>query len=199
MWSRSCLLCLVIFSSASSASFAAEALPLRGRVVDEDGRPVAGVEIAYFWNANGITRDAFLDFKNNNGPEPEWDGNEGQMEAFGDRPIPVKTNSDGMFTIDLDWTVLKLLALDADRTSGTLINIDPTMPPKFITIQLQPLVRVTGEAHIHGSDKRHETTVTVRVPLNKDFPGLSAECRLVRCSSAVGRFEFHLPPGEYEL
>jgi protocatechuate 3,4-dioxygenase beta subunit len=92
---RSVLVLLV-----AAAGVRAEDREVRGRVVDEAGRPVAEATVAGFWRANGPLRDAAgkpYDVKKEEGVRAFW-GHLGQMKPFENKD-PVKTGADGRFAL----------------------------------------------------------------------------------------------------
>ena len=92
---------------------------LRGRVVDAEGKGVAGIEVATAWT----------------------------IDAGGATPRKgVKTDADGRFSLprpssDSEVTVV---AYDAARARGAIVAIDPKAVANEPSLSLAPTVRVTG-------------------------------------------------------
>ncbi len=182
---------LVLF--AGQATGAEKSWELRGRVLDQQRRPVADVEISTFWNANGVTLE---DRRRFGSDEAKMTTNEGRMEPWGHHPT--KTDADGNFSMKLGWRDYNLLAIDKERKRGAVIVLDPQNAPPLVEIKLLPLVRLHGTARIAKTGQHPKwVTVVVRLPPNEKFP-LSGD-RLAVCSSLKSRFEFWLPPGDYQL
>ncbi len=98
-----------------------ETVTVRGRVVDEMGKPAGGVEVASFWN-----RD----------PEGQW-------KAYGSN----KTDQAGRFTLEceLQSRDQALLAIDPGHKLGGLATVQVKQPDKELQINLSPLVEVRGQ------------------------------------------------------
>jgi len=170
---------------------------LRGRVLDPQGHPVAGASIASVWGANGVTLEQLQNFEKDGKPHPELTANEGRMEPWGD--APAQTGPDGRFTIELrSSNECKLLAIDRERKRGALILVDPRHPPSQVEGKLVPLVRVFGRLRVAATGKpTREVTVIVGLPSKADLP--LGRYRLGVCSSVKSRFEYWLPPGDYQF
>jgi hypothetical protein len=98
----------------------AEELLIRGKVVDADGKPATGVELATFWNAQ--------------------DGNMTPYQA-------VTSAADGRFTLKTPYykRAVAVLGLDQKRKTGGLASVKTPADAENVTLKLQPLVRVRGE------------------------------------------------------
>jgi hypothetical protein len=106
---RSVLVLLIIMNGA----LADGPREIRGRVVDEAGKPVADAAVGYFWRANGSSRDR--DGKPYDLTKPEnlrllW-GNLGQMEPI-NQAQPNKAGSDGRFLINDPDPYFAVMAMD---------------------------------------------------------------------------------------
>ena len=55
---RAVLAFLVVAWPAVASAAGGETHELRGRVVDESGKPAAGIEVTHFWQANGAVFSA---------------------------------------------------------------------------------------------------------------------------------------------
>jgi thiol-disulfide isomerase/thioredoxin len=91
-----------------------------------------------------------------------------------------------------------LLAVDQERKHGALIIVDPRNPPARFECKLVPLVRVHGRLRVATTGQPvRASSVFVNLPMNEDIP--LGHDRLIMCDSAKSRFEFWLPPGDYEF
>jgi hypothetical protein len=173
---------------------------LQGRVIDPEGRPLADVDITTFWSANGVTLEELRMFQREGADGPDFaakfDANEGQMEPWGLHPT--QTDAHGRFSMTMESYDHTLLAIDKERKRGALIAIDPRNALSSVDVKLVPLVRLHGRVRIAATGlEPKDVLVQVRGPQNEN-PELSARL-LARCSSLKSRFEFWLPPGDYQL
>src|SRR5262245_38292762 len=110
----------LIFLFVAAAPLAGEEWLLRGRVVDEAGRPVAGAAVDHYWRSNGkqVRADGSpLDSKDED-VRTAW-SNEGQMEPL----RGTTTAADGSFTLQVPSSRHKVVAMDAERKRGALVVI----------------------------------------------------------------------------
>ena len=93
---------------------------ITGRVVDKDGKPVAGAEVAEFWRRD----DA------------------GEMKAL----PSARTDGDGRFKLEceLGSNDQPLMAIDATRKLGGIATIRASALEKPLLIELSPLVELRG-------------------------------------------------------
>jgi hypothetical protein len=199
MLHRACLV-LSLVLLAGQATGGEKSWVLSGRVLDQQGQSVANVGISFFWNANGLTLEGLQKFEKEGGDDTMFSINEGRMEPWGH---PAKTDEDGNFSIKkgIRWSkrIHNLLAIDKERKRGALIVLDdPHNARPRVEVKLVPLVRLHGRVRIAATGENVKAmTVTVRVPPNEKFPlGID---RVARCSSLKSRFEFWLPPGDYQF
>jgi len=116
---------LVAVLLGATAVSAAEMREVSGRVVDERGEPVAGIDVAGYWTTQ-----------------------EGRL-------VPragVKTDADGRFKIRVTWQkrARSLMTLDADRVRGALVILDEEGLSKTHTLKLAPLVTLRGAVDSTG-------------------------------------------------
>jgi hypothetical protein len=116
---------IVLFPLACSGVAAEDAQKrVKGRVIDEAGRPFLGASVSALWGANGLTWNQVAAVR---GTEPEkvWQ-NEGKMQPWSD--ASTVTDAEGRFSIDIDAPEGKswLLAYDHDRRRGAMIVVDPS-------------------------------------------------------------------------
>ena len=195
---RGFLLALVVLGVEPSFG-AAKLWSLHGRVLDQQGHPVAGAAVTTNWGANGITLEQLHKFEKDSKVYPDLvTENEGRMEPWG--LSPTQTDANGDFTIQLHSTNdYKLLAIDKERKRGAVIIVDPRNPPARAECRLVPLIRVHGRLRVAatGQPVRVSSAVFVRLPSSEDVP--LGHDRLIMCWSMKSRFEFWLPPGRYEF
>jgi len=109
---------VVLVAFATDARAAADEVKVKGRVVDEEGKAVAGAEVAPFWGAD------------DSHPMFAYQG--------------VKTEADGQFTLDVEFygSDRVVMAVKGDR--GGLAVVGPGSAGKPVEIKTGPLVEVTG-------------------------------------------------------
>jgi thiol-disulfide isomerase/thioredoxin len=158
------------FLALAGTATAQESVKLKGRVVDKDGKPVAGVEVAPFW---GVAEDG-----------------SGKQTGFG----ATKTDAEGRFaaTVDFYGRAAALMAFDAARTSGGLAVVSPKDANAPVEIRLGPVVRVHGTFESKLLDK---PPIWTNVYVNLK-PG---NIRLIQASSRKAEFSLRLPAGEYDM
>jgi hypothetical protein len=193
---RRLLLSLLLIGIGRAAA-AEKIWTLRGRVLDQEGRPVAGASIATVWGANGVTLEQLRNSEKDGKPHPELTTNEGRMEPWGD--APAQTGPDGRFTIEFrSSNECKLLAVDRERKRGGLMLFDPQHPPPQVQCKLAPLVRVFGRLRVAATGQpTRDQSVVVGLTERAEVP--LGRYRLGVCSSAHSRFEYWLPPGDYQF
>jgi thiol-disulfide isomerase/thioredoxin len=188
---------LLIFAFFNVAT-AGDRDPVRGRVVDEQGKPVGGASICWYWRANGSGRDErrqVLDLTTIENQKEYW-GRLGQMEVASAEEV--KSAADGRFSIDPPDGYQALMAMDESRSRGGLATIPTGAEDAPVEIRLQPLVKVKGRFERAEGGMRHEWThVYAMIPENPTRP--LDTTRLVGCGSFEARFEMSLPPGRYTL
>ncbi len=198
------IFCPLVWLVGTALCAAAEDPPIVGRVVDEQGQPVADVDVDLFWRGNGSGRDAqgkLLDFPHSEALRREFWGHEGEM-APGRDPVAGdvrRTGADGRFELAPDRSKLfTLVAMDATRTRGGRISVPKDYDGRDLEIRLGPLVRVHGQFKSPDSARPAGWTYAdIFVPDEPDRPfGFT---RLSGCGSFDSRFELLLPVGRYEM
>ena len=188
---------LAVHLLACAASDADE-FRIEGLVVDARGKPVQRAMVSPFWRANGSFKlpngkDYDLNDKDQNATF--W-GNVGDMEPW---MSPVETAIDGTFSMTLPVRYKHLLAMDATRTFGGIVEIPNRVTTVGeVEICLRPLVRVVGQMKSVVPGKTIDWS-HVYVELVADRTKPLAMRRVVSCGSYESRFEFRLPPGRYRL
>jgi thiol-disulfide isomerase/thioredoxin len=142
---------------------------VKGRVLDRDGKPVAGAKVARMWSV-------------------KEDGEE--QDGFG----AVTTDGDGRFTVKVDFygRDSALMAIDRQRTVGGIMVVHAADAKREIEIRLAPLVRVHGKLESNDLGRAIPWT---NVYINL-LPG---KIRLLQNSSTKAEFSMLLPPGEYDM
>ncbi len=187
----------VLWLVAQPSSGDSEIWVMRGRFVDERGKPVAGVRVADSWNANGIPPEQMGKYSklvDEHSIAALW-SHEGQMEPRGVQSSV--SDADGHFAVTMLWNDICVLGIDRTTDRGALLVFNPTKrPDRMADLTLKPLVRLVGRLRIRGIKEAPSwSTTTVSVP---DGRGSSFGNRLLAgCGSKDSRFEFRLPPGEY--
>jgi hypothetical protein len=171
---------------------------VHGRVIDENGKPVAGAHVSWWWRANGPPPP---EHSKGNFDTPEaqriaW-GNLGKMEPW---HAPATTDADGRFTFSFAGgpQVHYLMAMNAARTRGGLVIWSKDKAAQPIDIRLASLTRVKGSLEGPAKGERPGWTfVYTLVPDDAERP--LETTRLAGCGSVEARFEMALPAGRYLL
>jgi thiol-disulfide isomerase/thioredoxin len=142
----------------------------RGRVVDEAGKPMAGVGLATYW------------FREEDQP---------------DRAVSniAKTDDQGQFRVEVTFYYGRpetLCALDLGRKRGGLMAVGPKTPDEPITIQAGPLVHLRGKYVCNELGTPVGWTNTMFTPA----PGNG---RVYSHMTKKGEFSVLLPPGRYQI
>ncbi|WP_337172992.1 redoxin domain-containing protein [Paludisphaera sp.] len=142
---------------------------IEGRVVDADGEPIAGAEVASFWIVDEETGEV----KSYHGAKTDADGRFAlKEEAYGDQ-----------FT---------LAAYDADRAHASLAVVPKDALDKPVEIRLAPAVRVRGK--LDSKELGHFPT-WANTYLNTT-PG---DARVLQRVVKDGEFSFVAPAGDYVM
>lgn len=169
-----------------------------GRIVDDQGNPVAGASVCWYWRANGSGRDAkrqVLDVSTRENLKEYW-GRLGQMEVAGAEEV--KSAENGKFSINVPGAFHALMAIDESRRRGGIAILSIGDDEREIEIRLEPLVKVKGRfAAPEPANKLEWTHVYVMLPEDRMRP--LDTTRLAGCGSFEARFEASLPPGRYRL
>ena len=169
--SRTVKLLIAMILLASGSSMAQDqGVKVRGRVLDREGKPVAGANVASMW---GVSEDGSK-----------------KQEGFG----AATTDAEGRFTVKVDFygRDAGLLAIDSGRTVGGTTVIPVAQAQREVEIRLMPLVRVHGKFESKDLGKAIPWT---NVYINL-LPG---KIRMLQNSSTKAEFSILLPPGEYDM
>ena len=171
-------------------------IEIRGRVVDDQNRPVARAVVADFWRANGTgkNRDGKpLDLKIQENVRTFW-GHLGEMEPVGSRAATA--GADGKFTLVIPASRHAVMAMDRDRRQGGLLVVPKGREREPVEIRLGPLVKIRGSLRGPAAGEK-PTWSHVYACLPEDVTRPLDATRLVSCGSHEARFEMSLPPGRY--
>jgi hypothetical protein len=128
-----CWATAVIIGLLPITARAQEDIKVTGRVVDAAGKPVAGIEVAPFWNTDKAKITPYRG---------------------------TTTNAQGHFAVPMAFygRGQALLAMDRDRKTGGLIVLEPKEAAKPQEIKLGPLVHVHGKFDCKELGKRPKWT-----------------------------------------
>ena len=132
-----------LVSNAITLVCQADQRKVSGRVLDANGNPVTNADVSPFWRANGSPfkpDGSDYDLRDPDENEEFW-GNVGQMQPW--QP-PSKTSVDGKFSIELSSRNCHLLALNAERSHGAIVEV-PGGHNAPVEIRLRPLIKVTAK------------------------------------------------------
>lgn len=158
---------LTLASMLLCSALAVQEREISGRVVDADDNPVAGAELGKLWKAEKGVMTPYSGFK---------------------------TDEDGKFTGKIRYygSPVGLTAMDADRKRGASVILDEKNIDDFITLTVEPLVRV------HGAFK--STGLGEPIPwTNVYLSAMPGRVRLAMCMSQEAAFDLRMPPGEYQF
>ena len=143
---------------------------IRGRVIDEAGKPLAGITLSTSW-----------------------------YKAEGKPWLPsagvVKTDPEGQFRLELTFYYGRsesLCAIDFETKRGGLAAVGPKSPDEPITIQAGPLVQV------HGKYVCKDLGTPVGWT-NSMFMSMPENWRIAQNMTEQSEFSVLLPPGRYSL
>lgn len=170
VWSRAVIVGIALIFLVAGPSHAQEsAVKVKGRVLDRDGNPIEGVNVASMWGV-----------REKGGKQTGFSG--------------VTTDAEGRFTVKLDFygRDAALMAIDFDRKVGGSTVVPVADAKREFEIRVAPLVRVHGKLASKDLEKALSWT---NVYINL-LPG---KIRLIQNSSRQGEFSMLLPPGEYDM
>lgn len=161
--SRALLMSLVLVCAA-----AAEEKQIKGQVVDESGKPVAGVELAIGWKCVGYNK-----------LEPEQ---------------KLKTDRTGRFVgkVPCEDAAIALVAYDQDRKRAALAVIEPGDIDKSVKLELAPAVEVSGEIELGRFAKPPKSFRVELSILPKGIRVQTAQMPKTSFSTLLPPAEYHL-------
>lgn len=171
-------------------------IEVRGQVVDQQGVPVVGASVAWFWRANGTGKKPDGTRFDLSDPKQllEFWGHVGEMEPGNPS---AKTDGDGAFKVLVHSRARVVMAMDQSRSLGAMAKIPHPYNGDQVQLRLAPLIRVRGQ--LASRVDRPSQWSHVYVELADDPARPIGSGRLVSCGSFDGRFEFRLPAGAYTL
>src|SRR4051812_20687209 len=176
-------------------AIASDTRTVSGRILDEQGQPVAGAAIDYYWRANGPAKHADgtpLDPQHNADDSKLFYANEGKMAPHRDSI----SDRDGRFSIEMNERFYTLMAMDADRTQGGLTHVSREQAD--VEIRLHPLVRISGSFEGPEPGQRPKFSFMEALAPEDETQPLGVNF-LAGCGSPQGTFAISLPPGRYGL
>jgi thiol-disulfide isomerase/thioredoxin len=161
------LACLFLLAAAAVAQ--ESAVKVKGRVLDGDGNPMKGVDVASYWSVS------------------EEDG---KQVGLGNST----TDEAGRFSAKINFygRDAALMAIDPVRKVGGIVLVPVAKAKQEFEIRTSPLVRVHGR---FDSENLGTAPAWTNVYINL-MPG---RIRVVQNSSRQARFSLLLPPGEYDM
>lgn len=193
---------LAVLALCSTLAAQDEEKLIKGRVVDADGRPVAGATIATNWNLRGRVEPS-----SGSGRDPNRK-TEGRLYRLdGDRVTPVNAPAwefgrgvttdaagrfEGLFPIRSE--VVALMTYSSDHRMAACLALDPKRTLDQVTIILQPAVRV--RAKFSCNQLGRDAVVPIDYLYLRSEPIRSM---LGNCVSRQGTMDVLLPPGAFEL
>ena len=184
------LLCIL----AAHVARAQEERELQGRVVDEHGQPVAGVDVSSFWGANGTRRNASGQPLKLPADVQEYWAHVGEMEP---QFHPGKSAADGKFSIRTLAETHHVMALDSERKRGGIAVFPKGHESEPIEISLGPLVKVRGRFAGTEGKPLPWSHASLNLPTDPTRP--LDHMPVAFGGSHESRFEFLVPAGRYVL
>ncbi len=148
------------------AARAQEEVKVNGRVVDAEGKPVAGVKIGTNWNVD----------------------RQGEMNPY----KGVYSGKEGRFSLTTTFFGRKqaLLALDFDGKSGALLVLDEKGAAKPVELKLGPLVHVHGQFFCKELEKKPTWTMVYMMSGAARFLGCSSDDASFSFHLPPGKYNF---------
>ncbi len=189
------LLAILALVTAVYAAETNESWEIHGKVVDEQGKPVENFVAATFWSANGKQWDDAGKFiKVDQANLGKYWKDEGVLEPYPHRlASPMGA---GQFKVMVEKRPrVSIFVTDSTQQYGAIVAVEKRAADKPVTVNLLPLVRVTGNVYCSDAKKTPGWTMVVIHP-----PGdMENHLQFIHCGSLQGRFSFLLPPGKFDL
>lgn len=180
------------------SSPAAETRAVRGRVLDEQGKPAAAIDVCAYWGANGP-------FWDEDGRQFDFSDEAAAKEYFGParlgRMAPglqevARSDAKGEFHFEVPDYLHTLMVMDAKRVRGGLATLPKESNTAPLEVRLAPMTRVRASFEGPGVGEKPSWTHTyIQTPYDPTRP--LDVTRLVGCSSDEARLLVSLPPGRY--
>lgn len=188
------VLWLVLLAPAAAPAADRE---VRGRVLDAEGRPVAGADVGPWWAGNGTGKrpdGSSFDLSKSEEVREFW-GHLGRMDPRG--RSSARTDDQGRFALKVPPIFHNLMAMDRDRRIGGIAPVPKAPNDDPLEIRLGPLVRVRASFEGPDGKRPYWTNVYVETLPRADRP-IDSD-RLAHCGGFEALFDVLLPPGEYRL
>ncbi len=168
----------------------AKSWTIDGEVVDENGQPVEEFSAAATWSANGIYWNKSGDIPPNE-RKNVWK-REGVLAVHPRYLANMK--SKGNFSLKIqDRPRAPIFAVNADHTHGGIAVVERSSAKKRVRIELNPLVRVTGDVFCPEAGRAPGWAKAEIYVVG------GGNSYLTQCGTYQGNVSFLLPPGEYEI
>ena len=174
---------------------------IKGRVVDAQGQPVAGVRVAYKWGRQSTKTlpDGSFD------QDPEavfhpWGGD--------------TSDDEGRFTLPVEFRgqPLAAFAMNVDRDLGGTAVVNPAPHPEPVEIRLGPTVRLRGKVActdlgktpywsnlILSVDRDKPKALTGKPWVDLAIHWSQNDPRVIEYDTHDGTFDFEVPAGTYQI
>ena len=173
-----------------ASDFIDQSWTIRGDVVNQNGESIFDFEAAEIWSSNGVYWDEYGEI-----PRSErmkiWK-HEG---VLANRPqFTAEKTSEGSFSLQIDNRPrVPVYVVNHQRTQGGILLVDRLSADRKVTVELEPLVRVTAELYCPEAGRPPDFAKAQVYVVGGD------NLNLTSCGTYKGIVSFLLPAGEYEI